>query len=119
MTDSTDDADIPDPERDTIVLARARLHDVLTRLRFSGALNRPPTVTSPTEQGEAEWLDQVTAWIGEFKGVLVDVATTTEEMSQELQALRHQRRAVRELFGLADLDTPARQSERERYDPNY
>ncbi len=84
-------------DRAYVVSARAALYRALRDLRFGGAMGQVPL---SYEAEEVAYLAAVTVWLIEFNRVLADVATTTEEMSQELRALQAQRTAIRAFLGI-------------------
>jgi hypothetical protein len=79
----------------------------LNRLRYGGSVyTRMPEVI--TDDTEAQFLDEVIAWLESFSDVLATVSDTTTDMAAELSELRGQRKAVRDFLGLAPTtgDTP-------------
>lgn len=86
----SDDVDILD--------SRIRLLGAINSLRYNGT--GIPTPRSLLDAGEVEFLDALTAWLGDYQQMLVLISDTTTNMAQELHDLRSQRKAVRDFLGL-------------------
>lgn len=87
--------------------ARLNLVQGLETLPYShAASSRVPLPEAQYEQDITEFLIAVRQWIRELRKSLVLVHETSAEMQAELTALRGQRQAVREFFGIASPPDP-------------
>lgn len=78
--------------------ARFALTDALRDLTYSGAAGPVPSIG--LDQSEAEFLAEVTAWIGELGKALTRVQESVTDVIDELETLRSQQRSVRAFLGL-------------------
>ncbi|WP_457066966.1 hypothetical protein [Mycobacteroides abscessus] len=78
--------------------ARFALTDALRDLTYSGAAGPVPGIG--LNQSEAEFLAEVTNWIGELGKALNRVRGAVTETIDELETLRSQQQAVRAFLGL-------------------
>jgi len=78
--------------------ARFALLDALRDLPYSGAAGATPGMG--LNQSEAEFLAEVTGWIGELGKALIRVRESVTDVIDELETLRSQQRSVRAFLGL-------------------
>lgn len=78
--------------------ARFALTDALRDLTYSGPAG--PTPGIGLDQSEAEFLAEVTGWIGELGKALIRVRESVTDVIDELETLRSQQRSIRAFLGL-------------------
>lgn len=78
--------------------ARFALISALDDLTYSGAAGPVPGIG--LNQSEAEFLAEVTDWIGELGKALIRVRESVTDVIDELETLRSQQRSVRAFLGL-------------------
>ncbi|RIR62881.1 hypothetical protein D2E33_04155 [Mycobacteroides abscessus] len=78
--------------------ARFALISALDDLTYSGPAGPTPGIR--LDQSEAEFLAEVTDWIGELGKALIRVRESVTDVIDELETLRSQQRSVRAFLGL-------------------